>query len=459
MTQNAEKILIVDDDDDVLLAARLLLQQHNYEVHCEKDPRRIPARLRAASWDVILLDMNFTQDASSGREGFYWLQEIRALDPEAVVVLTTAYGDVEMAVRAIKAGATDFVLKPWNNEKLLATLSAAVSLRQARREAQRLRSRQRQLSADLAQPFSEFIGRSPAMQEVFATIRKVAATDANVLILGENGTGKELVAHEIHRQSLRADEVFIGVDMGGLSETLFESELFGHVKGAFTDAKADRAGRFEIASGGTLFLDEIGNLSLSLQAKLLSALQNRRITPLGANEPVAVDVRLICATNMPIGDMAASRQFRQDLLYRINTVEIHLPPLRQRPEDIPLLLDHFLKVYAMKYKKPEKKLSSAGRSKLEQYHWPGNVRELQHAAERALIMNEDSTLRPEDFLLSAADQKVEGDTGFASYNLEEMEKQVIGMALQQYRGNVSRAARELGLTRTSLYRRMEKYGL
>ena len=405
MTQNAEKILIVDDDDDVLLAARLLLKQNNYEVHCEKDPRRIPARLRAAPWDVILLDMNFTQDASSGREGFYWLQEIRALDPEAVVVLTTAYGDVEMAVRAIKAGATDFVLKPWNNEKLLATLSAAVSLRQARREAQRLRSRQRQLSADLAQPFSEFIGRSPAMQEVFATIRKVAATDANVLILGENGTGKELVAHEIHRQSLRADEVFIGVDMGGLSETLFESELFGHVKGAFTDAKADRAGRFEIASGGTLFLDEIGNLSLSLQAKLLSALQNRRITPLGANEPVAVDVRLICATNMPIGDMAASRQFRQDLLYRINTVEIHLPPLRQRPEDIPLLLDHFLKVYAMKYKKPEKKLSPAGRSKLEQYPWPGNVRELQHAAERALIMNEDSTLRPEDFLLSAADQR------------------------------------------------------
>ena len=459
MAQNAEKILIVDDDEDVLLAARLLLKQNNYQVHCEKDPRRIPARLRAAPWDVILLDMNFTQDASSGREGFYWLQEIRALDPEAVVVLTTAYGDVEMAVRAIKAGATDFVLKPWNNEKLLATLSAAVSLRQARREAQRLRSRQRQLSADLAQPFSEFIGRSPAMQEVFATIRKVAATDANVLILGENGTGKELVAHEIHRQSLRADEVFIGVDMGGLSETLFESELFGHVKGAFTDAKADRAGRFEIASGGTLFLDEIGNLSLSLQAKLLSALQNRRITPLGANEPVAVDVRLICATNMPIGDMAASRQFRQDLLYRINTVEIHLPPLRRRPEDIPLLLDHFLKVYAMKYKKPEKKLSPAARSKLEQYHWPGNVRELQHAAERALIMNEDSTLRPEDFLLSAADPKVEGDTGFASYNLEEVEKQVIGMALQQYRGNVSRAARELGLTRTSLYRRMEKYGL
>ena len=459
MTQNTHKILIVDDDEDVLLAARLLLKQHNYQVHCEKDPRRIPARLRAAPCDVVLLDMNFTQDASSGREGFYWLQEIHALDPGSVVVLITAYGDVEMAVRAIKAGATDFVLKPWHNEKLLATLSAAVSLRQARREAQRLRSRQQQLSADIAQPFSAFIGRSPAMQEVFATIRKVAATDANVLILGENGTGKELVAHEIHRQSLRADEVFIGVDMGGLSETLFESELFGHVKGAFTDAKAARAGRFEIASGGTLFLDEIGNLSLSLQAKLLSALQNRRITPLGANDPVAVDVRLICATNMPIGDMAASQQFRQDLLYRINTVEIHLPPLRRRPEDIPLLIDHFLGVYAKKYKKPAKKLSSAARTKLEQYHWPGNVRELQHAAERALIMNEGSTLRPEDFLLSAPDRKVEGDMTFASYNLEEVEKQVIGMALQQYSGNVSRAARELGLTRTSLYRRMEKYGL
>ena len=459
MTQNAGTILIVDDDEDVLLAARLLLKQHNYQVHTERDPRQIPARLKTETCDLILLDMNFTQDASSGREGFYWLQEIRALDPEAVVVLTTAYGDVEMAVRAIKAGATDFVLKPWHNEKLLATLSAGLSLRQARREARRLRSRQQQLSADLAQPFSAFIGRSPAMQEVFGTISKVAATDANVLILGENGTGKELVAHEIHRQSLRADEVFIGVDMGGLSETLFESELFGHVKGAFTDARADRAGRFEIASGGTLFLDEIGNLSLSLQAKLLTALQNRQITPLGANEPVAVDVRLICATNMPIGDMAASRQFRQDLLYRINTVEIHLPPLRRRPEDIPLLLDHFLRVYAKKYKKPAKKLSPAARGKLEQYHWPGNVRELQHAAERALIMNEDSTLRPEDFLLSAAEQKVEGDMTFAGYNLEEVEKQVIGKALQQYRGNVSRAARELGLTRTSLYRRMEKYGL
>jgi DNA-binding NtrC family response regulator len=376
-----------------------------------------------------------------------------------VVVLITAYGDVEMAVRAIKEGATDFVLKPWQNEKLLATLSAAVRLRHSRQEALHLRSRQAQLSADLARPFAQFLGRSPAMQQVFATIQKVAPTEANVLILGENGTGKELAARELHRLSPRAGEVFLGVDMGSLSETLFESELFGHAKGAFTDARTDRAGRFEVASGGTLFLDEIGNLSLSLQAKLLSALQNRAVTPLGANRAIPVDVRLICATNRPIHELVAREQFRQDLLYRINTVEIHLPPLRERQGDIGLLAEHYLEVYARKYGKPPRRLSAAARRKLEEYPWPGNVRELQHAVERALILGEGEVLEPGDFLLVAPEPQAGPSLALASYHLEEVEKEAIRKVLRKHQGNVSQAAKELGLTRTALYRRMAKYGL
>ena len=455
----SSRILVVDDDGDVLLAARMLLKQHGYQVRTEEDPHRIPSRLREESFDVVLLDMNFTRDASSGREGFYWLEEILNIAPRAVVVLITAYGDVEMAVRAIKAGATDFVLKPWQNEKLLATLASALSLSQSRRETHRLRSRQQQLSADMDQPFAEIIGRSAAMQEVFRTVEKIAPTDASVFILGENGSGKELIARQIHRRSLRADEVFISVDMGAISETLFESELFGHVKGAFTDAKSDRAGRFEIASGGTLFLDEIGNLSLPLQVKLLAVLQNREVIRLGSNRPIPIDVRLICATNTPIREVVARQQFRQDLLYRINTVEIDLPPLRERPDDIPLLVDHFLDIYARKYKKSTQRISKAALDKLRAYFWPGNVRELQHAVERALIMGEESTLRPEDFLLLAHEPGSEEGVIFEDYNLEEVERQVIDLALRKHQGNVSQAAKELGLTRTSLYRRMEKYGL
>ena len=459
MTPNAGTILIIDDDEDVLLAARLLLKQHGYQVRAETDPHQLPARLQEEEYEVVLLDMNFTQEATSGREGFYWLKEIRARDPAAVVVLITAFGDVEMAVRAIKEGATDFVLKPWQNEKLLATLSAAVHLRRSRQEARQLRSQQEQLSADLDQPFHAFIGQSPAMQEVFEAIAKVAGTEANVLILGENGSGKELVAREIHRQSQRAGEVFVSVDMGALSETLFESELFGHIKGAFTDARADRAGRFEIAAGGTLFLDEIGNLSLPLQARLLTALENRQVIRLGSNKPIPLDVRLICATNRPIYNRVAQQQFRQDLLYRINTVEIHLPPLRQRREDIPLLVDHYLGIYAKQYDRPKKPISAAALHQLQHHPWPGNVRELQHAVERALIMSEASVLQPEDFLLAAQERKPEAGLSLASYNLEAVEKQVIQQALRHHQGNVTQAARELGLTRTSLYRRMEKYGL
>ena len=458
MDKKTGKILIVDDDEDILHAARLFLKQNFAQIHAEKDPKKIPTLLKNETYDVILLDMNFAKGATSGQEGFEWLNRIQEIDHSNVVVLITAYGDVEMAVRAIKEGAMDFVLKPWQNEKLLATVSAAIHLRRSRIEANNLRLRQKQLSADLDQPFHNFIGRSPVIESVFTTIQKVAQTDAKVLILGENGTGKELVARECHRQSPRADEVFISVDMGAISETLFESELFGHVKGAFTDAKENRAGRFEIASGGTLFLDEIGNLSLPLQAKLLTVLENNRITRIGSNKPVDIDVRLICATNMPIHEMVAQNKFRQDLLYRINTVEIHMPSLRERPEDIPLLVDHFLGIYCKKYHKSLKRVNAAALKKLEKYHWPGNVRELQHALERAVILSDSTALQPTDFFLLPKETK-EDALFFDDYNLEEIERLVISKAITKHKGNISHAATELGLSRTALYRRLEKYGL
>jgi two-component system response regulator HydG len=452
------KILVVDDDEDILLAARLFLKQHFDLVHTEKKPDNIPIVLQNENYDVILLDMNFARDMTSGKEGFFWLNKILDIDPSAVVILITAYGDVEMAVKAIKAGATEFILKPWQNEKLLATISAAINLRQSRTEVDNLRSRQIQLSADLDQPFKDFIGVSHAMLTVFSTIEKVANTEANVLILGENGTGKELVARELHRQSLRANEVFITVDMGAITNTLFESELFGHTKGAFTDAKEDRAGRFEIASGGTLFLDEIGNLPLPLQAKLLTVLQNREVTRLGSNKARPIDIRLICATNRPIYEMVEKKDFRQDLLYRINTVEIPLPPLRDRQEDIPLLVDHFLQIYCKKYRVPTKRVNAATIKKLNKYHWPGNVRELQHAIERAIIMTDSTVLNPTDIFLPDREIKDQGII-FENYNLEEEEKMLIRKAISKHGGNISKAAKELGLTRTSLYRRMEKYGI
>ena len=458
MNKKKGKILIVDDDEDILKAARLFLKQHVAEVHTEKTPKVIPNLLKNDAYDAVLLDMNFEKGATSGKEGFYWLHKIQEIDPSMVVVFITAFGDVEMAVQAIKAGALDFVLKPWQNEKLLATVSAAINLRQSRVEADHLRMRQKQLSADLDQPFQNFIGSSSAMQEVFNTIQKVAKTDATVLILGENGTGKELVAREFHRQSLRADEVFISVDMGAISETLFESELFGHVKGAFTDAKEARAGRFEISSGGTLFLDEIGNLSLPLQAKLLTALESRKVTRVGSNKPIDIDVRLICATNMPIYKMVSGNQWRQDLLYRINTVEIHMPSLQERLEDIPLLVDHFLKIYCKKYNKHLKLVNAAAMNKLKKYHWPGNVRELQHAIERAVIMSDAKVLQPQDFLFSSLEKREEG-LALESFNLEEIEKIAIRKVISKHQGNITHAAKELGLSRTALYRRMEKYDL
>ncbi|MCB0495039.1 MAG: sigma-54-dependent Fis family transcriptional regulator [Cyclobacteriaceae bacterium] len=451
------KILIIDDDEDVLLAAKLLLKKHAQQVTIEKNPKKIPFLLNNDTYDVILLDMNFSKDTTSGKEGFYWLSEIIEKDPKAVVILITAFGDVEMAVKALKEGATDFVLKPWQNDKLIATLNTAVKLKRSYNEVDRLRKAKKQLEEDINQPFRDIIGSSPAMQNIYKLVDKVAGTDANVLILGENGTGKELIARAIHQKSLRGDSVYVGVDMGAITETLFESELFGHKKGAFTDAHADRTGRFEAANGGTLFLDEIGNLSLPLQSKLLAALQNREITRLGDNKSTPIDIRLVCATNMPLAEMVESNEFRQDLLYRINTVEINLPPLRERLEDIPQLANHFIEMYAKKYRKEVKGIQEGALEKLKKYHWPGNVRELQHAIERAIIMSEEDELTTMDFFFLSGSSSSSSSPD--SFNLEEVERSVIEKALERHNGNISKAAKELGLTRASLYRRLEKYGL
>ncbi|HCM74844.1 MAG TPA: sigma-54-dependent Fis family transcriptional regulator [Cytophagales bacterium] len=454
------KILIVDDNEDLLKAAKMYLKRHFAQVDTEKNPEALINLMGNESYDVILLDMNFTKDVSSGSEGYYWLEKILEIDPSSVVVLITAYGDVQMAVRAIKAGATDFVLKPWENEKLLATIYSSLRLRESRNEIESLKIKNKEINQALNEKFSDIIGQSQPMQRIFQTIERVAHTDANVLILGENGTGKELLARAIHRNSSRKHESFVSVDLGSITETLFESELFGHKKGAFTDAKEDRAGRFELANKGTLFLDEIGNLSMPLQAKLLAVLQNRRVSRVGANKETPVDIRLICATNMPLYEMVKENRFRQDLLYRINTIEVEIPPLRDRFEDVPLLANHFLKHYATKYGKNLNKLSDAAMSRLNKHNWPGNIRELQHALERAVILSNSTVLQPDDFNFNAAASKEsEQQLNLEQFNLEEVEKILIRKVLKKYNGNITQAASELGLTRSSLYRRLEKYGL
>ncbi len=454
------KILIVDDNEDLLKAAKIFLKRHLELVDTEVNPEVLPTLLTNENYDVILLDMNFTRDVSSGKEGYYWLEKILEKDPSAVVVLITAYGDVQTAVKAIKAGATDFVLKPWENEKLLATIYSAMRLRETKKEVEDLKIKQREINEEMNSRYSDIIGKSPAMQQVFRTIDRVAETDANVLILGENGTGKELIARAIHSNSMRKSESFVNVDLGSIAETLFESELFGHKKGSFTDAKEDRAGRFEVANRGTLFLDEIGNLSLPLQAKLLAVLQNRMVSRVGSNKETPVDIRLVCATNQPLYDMVKENRFRQDLLYRINTIEIELPPLRDRLEDIGELAHHFLGVYSDKYKKKVNKISDASLSRMMKHNWPGNIRELQHSIERAVIMSNSAVLQPEDFNLSGQNPRETGNPLVLDhYNLEEVEKILIRKVLKKHNGNITLAASDLGLTRSSLYRRLEKYGL
>jgi two-component system, NtrC family, response regulator HydG len=452
------KVLVIDDNEDVLVAAKLLLKPVSSIIITEKNPANLKNLLSEEPFDVIFLDMNFTEGVTTGNEGFNWLKEILKIDPNAVVILMTAYGDVETAVRAVKEGATDFVLKPWQNEKLLATFSSAVRFRESRLELGRIKTQQKFLNEEPEFGFNEIIGTSEPMKKVFNTIKKVAETDADVLILGENGTGKELIARAIHRNSKRVDNVFVSVDMGSISQSLFESELFGHVKGAFTDAKEERPGRFEIASGGTLFLDEIGNIPIELQSKLLAAIQKKEIIRVGSNKTIPVNIRLVCATNVLIYDLVAANKFRQDLLYRINTVEIHLPPLREKVSDIPLLVEYFFSYYKKKYNKLSLSIDPVTEVKLEKYSWPGNVRELQHAIERAVILCDGNSLYPSDFFFNASSQKNE-ESFFDDYNLEEVEKAVIKKVLLKYGGNITRAANILGLTRASLYRRMEKHGL
>jgi two-component system, NtrC family, response regulator HydG len=456
MSHKEGSILIIDDEEDILFTAKLFLKQHFQVIQTEKNPERALFFLSERDYDVILLDMNFSTGTTTGREGLHWLKKIQEINPAIPVIMITAYADIELAVKAIKEGAMDFVIKPWQNEKLLATVLAAYQLRKTNMEVLQLKQREKVLHADISKHFGEFIGESAAMQKVFSTIEKVAKTDANVLILGENGTGKELVARALHKFSPRSAEPFINVDLGSLSESLFESELFGHAKGAFTDAREDRAGRFEIASRGTLFLDEIGNLSHPLQAKLLTAIQSRQITRIGSNKVIPIDIRLVCATNMPLYDMVAQNRFRQDLLYRINTVEVLLPPLRDRQEDIPLLVEHFLGVYRKKYNKHSLKLSPVTLKKLEKYEWPGNVRELQHSIERAVIMCDDDSIRPSDFSFSLPESR---ESEKKSFNLEDIERSAIVRAINKHSGNISHAAKELGLTRAALYRRIKKYGI
>jgi DNA-binding NtrC family response regulator len=460
MDQKIGKILIVDDNEDLLKAAKMYLKRHFGQVDTEKNPEAIPTFMTNEDYDVILLDMNFTKDVSSGSEGYYWLDRILKIDPSAVVVLITAYGDVQTAVKAIKAGATDFVLKPWENEKLLATLYSSMKLRQSLDEVETLKIKNQEINLAINEKYKDIIGQSTTMQRIFQTIDRVAHTDANILILGENGTGKELVARAIHAHSSRKNETFATVDLGSITETLFESELFGHKKGSFTDAKEDRAGRFELANNGTLFLDEIGNLSMPLQAKLLTSIQNRRVSRVGSGKDTPINIRLICATNMPLYEMVKENRFRQDLLYRINTIEIEIPALRERLEDIPLLANHFLRQYAERYGKSITKMSEAAMTRMSKHPWPGNIRELQHAIERAVILSNTSVLQPEDFNFNIPmGKETDQQLNLDQYNLDEVEKLLIRKVLKKYNGNITQAAAELGLTRSSLYRRLEKHGL
>lgn len=457
MPKTEAKILVVDDDIDILNTARMYLKQQFTLVQIENDPTNIPLHFERETFDLVLLDMNFRKGENDGSDGLKWLNTILTIDPNAIVILITAYGEFDLAVKAIKAGATDFVTKPWKNEKLYGTITSALQLRKSKLEVDKLKSTQKTISGDLDQKHGNFLGECEPMMRVFSLIDKVGPTDANVLILGENGTGKELAARALHRQSLRSDKVFITVDLGSISETLFESELFGHVKGAFTDAKEDKPGRFELASDGTLFLDEIGNLSLPLQAKLLTVLQQRKVKRVGSNKEMAIDIRLVCATNMPLYDMVKEGTFRQDLLYRINTVELRMPSLAERKDDMELLVKHFMDTYGKKYKKPNMRIDATTINKLKRYNWPGNIRELQHAIERAIILSDENKLSTNDFLLqtSSATPSSEDD----NLNLSEMEKRLILKALDKNSGNVTRAAKELGLDRLALYRRLQKYGL
>ena len=451
MTLKNARILVIDDDPDVLTAVRLLLKTEVKEVVIEKNPETLPSLLPKKDFDLILLDMNFNSSIHTGNEGIYWLKKIKELAPSTAVIMITAYGDIDLAVRSLKEGAGDFVIKPWHNEKLLQTIKELLQQKPGA-----LASLARASDTVMG---TSLLGESEPMQDIFKKIEKIAPTDANILVLGENGTGKDLLAKDIHQKSLRAAKSFVKVDAGSLTETLFESELFGYKKGAFTDAKEDRMGRFEAANGGTLFLDEIGNISLQQQARLLSVLQNRQVIPLGSNQPISLDIRLICATNVPFTELANEARFRKDLIYRINTVEITIPPLRKRASDIKLLAKHFVKLYAAKYFKPDMQLDAAALNKISGYHFPGNVRELQYVIERAVIMSEEDLIKENDLIFSSLENQLLPADEEKDLRLSTVERNAIQRVIEKHNGNITKAAKELGLTRTALYRRLSKYDM
>lgn len=457
MSVKKRKLLIVDDNKNILTALTRLLEMEVDEVHTASNPNLIHSMVRSNDYDAIFLDMNFSASVQSGNEGLFWMKEILKIDPNAIIIPITAYGDVDLAVRAVKEGAADFVVKPWDNDKLLATLNSAYKLRQSKLEVESLKDKQKSLVEKIEKKYSCIIGSSSVMQEIHETIKKVAGTDVDILILGENGTGKELVAREIHRQSIRNQEILISVDMGSLSESLFESEMFGYEKGAFTDAKEMRRGRFEIATDGTLFLDEIGNLSLSMQAKLLSALQNRTFTRIGANTPIDFDTRLICATNKNLKEMISEGLFREDLFFRINTIEITIPPLRDRGDDILELTEFFLNHFKAKYGKDSLKLNKDASKVLKNYNWPGNVRELQHTIEKAVILSDSDILKSDDLYLPSPEAlKFSEDV---PVTFSEIEKHGILKALERNKGNIYKTAKELNIARQTLYNKIQKHKL
>ncbi|NHB67930.1 sigma-54-dependent transcriptional regulator [Perlabentimonas gracilis] len=450
-------ILIVDDNPSVIDSLTLFLKRKVAKIISTESPNDIPTILSKHQVDVVILDMNFELTENTGKEGLNWLKEIKKLDPNQVVIMITAYGDVALAVEALKEGASDFILKPWDNQKLLATLNSAMELSRSKREVSHLRTEQADLKQSINKNSQAIIGQSPPMQEVFQVISKVAPTDANVLVLGENGTGKELVAREIHRLSARASGIFLTIDMGTITETLFESELFGHKKGAFTDAKDDKMGRLALAHGGTLFLDEIGNLSQPMQAKLLTVLQNREFTPVGDTKTKPIDVRLICATNRNVGEMVTSGHFREDLLYRINTIQVELPPLRVRGDDIIQIANYYLRKFGEKYGKSKLSFSPSVCERISSYNWPGNVRELSHAVERAVIMCEGERISPNDLLIHSTAES--NNLGDKPISLNEAEAILIANSIKRNKGNLSAVAKELGIGRQTLYRKIREYGI
>jgi len=449
------KILVVDDNEEILIAIEMLLSRHFGKIHTTQNPNTISSLLSKDLFDVIILDMNYNAGVSTGNEGIYWMNEILKIDPNAIIVFITAYGDFEIAVKAIREGGTDFIAKPWDDEKFITTIENAYKLRKSNNEIINLRQKQQHLNENISQQFPDIIGESNEIRDVFKTINKVAKTDANILILGENGTGKELIAREIHKKSNRSNEVFLNLDVSALPDSLFESELFGYVKGAFTDAKTDKPGRIELASKGTLFLDEIGNLSFTAQSKLLTVLQNREISRLGANYKIPIDIRLICATNKSIHQMVAEEKFREDLLYRINTIQIDVPPLRSRLDDIPLLISYFKKKYEDKYQKNSCVIDKSVFKKLSNYNWPGNIRELQHVIEKAVILCDNESLQEKDFWFGISSTTKLKDT----LDLSENEKRIIIRAIEQNKGNYSIAAKDLGISRKTLYNKLKKYDL